>query len=95
MSAYMALEGAFDYNKTPLAPPGTKLVIHENPEKRSSWAAHGFDEWYLGPVVEHYRCYRVYANNTRAERNADTVNFFPQHTKVPRIAANDDVTTAA
>ena len=32
-SAYMALEGAFDYNKTPLAPPGTKFVIHENPDK--------------------------------------------------------------
>ena len=95
MSTYMALEGAFDYKKTPLAPPGTKVVIHEKPEKRASWATHGVDGWYLGPAVEHYRCYRVYVNNTRAERNSDIVNFFPQHTKVPSISANDATTTAA
>ena len=77
ISAYMALERAFDYKKTTLAPPGTKVVIHEKPDKRASWAAHGVDGWYLGPAVEHYRCYRVYVTNTRAERNADTVKFFP------------------
>ena len=90
----MALEGAFDYNKTPLAPPGTKVVIHEKPDKRALWAAHGVNGWYLGPAVEHYRFYRVYDNNTRAERNADTVKFSLQHTKVPSIAANDAATTA-
>ena len=95
MSAYMALEGAFNYNKTPLAPPGTKVMIHENPDKRASWAAYGVDGWYLGPALEQYRCYQVYVNNTRAERNVDTVKFSPQHTKVPSIAANDAATTAA
>ena len=95
MSAYMASEGAFDYKKTPLAPPGTKVVIHEKPDKQASWAAHGVDGWYLVPAVEHYRCYRVYVNHTRAERNADTVEFFPQHTKVPSIAANNADTTTA
>ena len=90
----MALKGAFDYNKTPLAPPGTKVVIHENPDKRVLLASHGVNGWYLGPDVKHYRCYRVYVNNTRAERDADTVKFLPQHTKVPSIAANDAATTA-
>ena len=70
-------------------------MIRKNPDKRVSWAAHGVNGWYLGPAVEHYRCYRVYVNNTRAERNADTVEFFPNHTKVPSIAANDAATTAA
>ena len=95
MSAYMALEGAFDYNKTTLAPPGTKVVIHKNPDKRSSWEAHGVDGWYIGPVLEHHRCYCVYVTNTGAERNSDTVEFFLQHTKVPSIATNDAATTAA
>ena len=31
LSAKMILEGGFDFNKTPLRPPGTKVVIHENP----------------------------------------------------------------
>ena len=29
MSAYTALEGQFDFNKTPLVPPGIKVIIHE------------------------------------------------------------------
>ena len=28
-SAYEVLEGKFDYNKTPLAPPGTKALIYK------------------------------------------------------------------
>ena len=71
----MALEGAFDYNKTLLASPGTKVVMHEKQYKRASWEAHGVNGWYIGPAVEHYRCYKVYVNNTPAERNADTVDF--------------------
>jgi hypothetical protein len=29
LSAHAQLHGIFDYNKTPLAPPGTKVIIHE------------------------------------------------------------------
>ena len=91
----MALEGAFEYNKTPLAPPGTKVVIHKNPDKRASWVAHGVDVWYLGSALERCICYRVYVTNTQAEKNSDTVEFFRQHTKAPSIAAIDAATTAA
>ena len=45
--------------------------------------------------MEHYRCYRVYVTNTRDKQNSDTVNFFPQHTKVPSIAAIKAATTTA
>ena len=72
-----------------------KVVIHEKPDKRASWASHGVNGWYLGPEMEHYCCYRVYVTNTRAERNSDTVEFFPQNTKVHSIAAIDADTTAA
>ena len=34
LSAYEILEGVFDYNKHPLAPPGCKALIHEAPTKR-------------------------------------------------------------
>lgn len=36
-SAHEALHGPFDYNKTPLAPPDIKVVIHEKPGQRNSW----------------------------------------------------------
>jgi hypothetical protein len=31
LSAYTQLSGAFDYNATPLVPPGIKCIIHEKP----------------------------------------------------------------
>ena len=30
MSAHTAIEGQFDFNKTPLEPPGTKVLVHKN-----------------------------------------------------------------
>ena len=91
----MALEGTFDYNKTPLAPSVTNIVVHEKPNKRASWASHNVDGWYLGPAMDHYCCYCVYVINTRAECNSEIVDFLPQHTKVPGIDAINAATTAA
>jgi hypothetical protein len=83
VSAYTMLEGNFDFNKTPVAPPGTKIIIHEKPQQRGSWDPHGIDGWYLGPAMEHYRCYSVYANATQAEHTSDTIEFFPQKVSMP------------
>ena len=41
LSAYSHLFGQFDFNQTPLAPPGTKVLIHEKPRQRPTWAPHG------------------------------------------------------
>jgi hypothetical protein len=37
ISAQEAINGKFDFNATPLAPPGSKVVIHEKPGQRNSW----------------------------------------------------------
>jgi hypothetical protein len=58
LSAYAQLHGNFDFNWMPLAPPGTR-VVHIKPDKRKSWDPHGNTSWYTGPVMEHYRCYRI------------------------------------
>ena len=41
MSVCTALEGEFNYERTPLATPGMKLLMHKKPNKRSSWSCHG------------------------------------------------------
>ena len=46
------------------------------------WVKHGVRGWYIGPAIEHYRCYCVYIPHKRAEGTADTVEFFLAHTKV-------------
>ena len=81
ISAYTVLEGIFDFNKTPLAPLGTKVILHEKLSQKLSWYLHGTEGWYLGQALEHYRCYRVFVNKTKDERVTDTFEFFPW--KVP------------
>ena len=48
LSAYAQLHGQFDLNATPIAPPGIKIVTHNKPDKRASWAPHGAEGWYVG-----------------------------------------------
>jgi hypothetical protein len=36
MSAYAQLNGHFDFNRTPIAPPGTRVIAHEKPDHRAS-----------------------------------------------------------
>ena len=94
-SAYEELEGKFDYNKTPLAPPGTKALIYEAATRRASWAPHAVDGWYLGPAMKHYRCGRYFIPHTRATRIASAVKLFPTHCKMPTISEGDETIIAA
>ena len=83
LSAYAQLEGTFDFTRTPLAPPGTCVIIHEKPTIRQTWAPHGTDGWYVGPALHHYQCYRVWVPRTHAERIVDTISFFPKPSPYP------------
>ena len=78
LSAYAFLFDEFDFNATPLVPPGTHVVSHAKPEVRASWQPNGEVGWYVGPSMQHYRCVNTYFPTTRAGRNVDTVIFFQQ-----------------
>jgi Reverse transcriptase (RNA-dependent DNA polymerase). len=95
LSAYNALEGAFDFNRTPLAPPGMKVIVHEKPQQRTSWSPHGIDGWYIGPALRHYRCFTCYIPRTHATRIADTVHFIPHAAPVPAVTTADAISKAA
>ena len=43
LSAEECLNGVFDYNKTPIAPPGCKVVVHESTTNKGTWSPHGVD----------------------------------------------------
>ena len=95
LSAFSQMEGAFDFNKTPLAPVGKKLIVHEKPQSRLAWSPHGIDGWYLGPAMHHYRCYRVWTKYTRSERIADTLTCFPTLVEMPKTSSADAAVVAA
>jgi len=87
LSAWAQLHGPFDFNRTPIAPPGTHIIIHEKPSVCNSWAPHGIDCWYLGPAMDSYRCYTVWANETRSQRITDTVAWFPSKIPMPTTSS--------
>ena len=75
VSAYAHLSGPFDYNKIPLAPMGCEDQVHEKTDKRSTWAYHSVDGWYLSTSPEKYRTHLCHIKTTNIERFTDTAQF--------------------
>jgi hypothetical protein len=95
LSSEAQLNGAFDYNQTPLAPPGTKVIVHKTSSVRRSWPPHaGVDGWYIGAAPHHYRCWRVFIPQTAGERHYDTVEFIPATVPKPQLSSADAATQA-
>ena len=66
LSAHAHMLGEFNYNKTPLVPPGTKIIAHNKPSNRESWQMNGEEGWYIGPSLQHYRCVKCFFTKTRS-----------------------------
>ena len=78
-----------------MAPPGTKVVVHEKANNRLSWAGHGTEAWCIGPSPEHYRCFKCYMPMTCRERDAETVEFLLTKTPFTRVSTYDYLRQAA
>jgi hypothetical protein len=95
LSAAAHFQGLVDYNKTAFAPPGCKIIAHEKPGKRRTWAHHGQHGYSLGPAMHHYRCQNVYITTTASERIVDTLEFFPHNYQMPQLSSTDQLLMAA
>jgi hypothetical protein len=95
LSAATHIFGQYDVNRAPMAPPGTRIIAHDNPNRRRTWAPHGKDRWYIGPALEHYRCYTVYITKTLGDSIVETVEFFPEKLILPFPSPQDLATQAA
>ena len=89
LSAYTFLFGNFDFTATPLAPPGTKVVVHKKSDQRRTWELNGELGWYIGPSMHHYRCVKCYFPRSKAVRDCDTVTFFPKVVPFPEVSLTD------
>jgi hypothetical protein len=95
LSAAAHYHGLVDYNKTAFAPPGCKIIAHEKPGKRRTWAPHGQKGYSLGPAMHHYRCQNVYISTTPSERIVDTLELFPPNYQMPQLSSTDRLLMAA
>ena len=94
LSAWAQVNGTYDYNRVPLAPPGCRVLVHAKPQHRTTWAPHALDGWYVGPAVDSYRCYRIWMWDTRSIRICDTVSWFPTKVHLPCNSSTDLITTS-
>jgi hypothetical protein len=95
LSATTHIFGQYDFNRAPMARPGTRIIAHDTRSMRRTWAPHGQYGWYIGPAHEHYRCYTVYITKTRGNRIVETVDFFPDKFTLPFPSSQDLATQAA
>jgi hypothetical protein len=89
LSAAAHYHGMVDYNKTTFAPPGCKIIAHENPSQQRTWAPPGQHSYSLGPVMHHYRCQNVYISSTVSEGIVDTLEFSPHNSPMPHLSSSD------
>ena len=95
LSRYAQLHGKFKYNATPLAPPGTQVIIHEKPTVRGAWAPHGVKGWYLSPSMNHYCHHHIYVTKTKGERDSYCVDFFLHNTPLPYKSSAENAIIAS
>jgi hypothetical protein len=88
LSARELLHGHCDFNAHP---PGIKVLTHVKPHQRKTWTPHdAVEAWYVGPAMDHYRCYTVWVIATRQTRIVNSLHWFPQKILIP-IATKQDL----
>lgn len=95
LSAYAYIHGPFNFLSTPMASPGTRVIVHMHPEKRASWELNGQHGWYVVPALNHYRFVKVYIPRTKAIITSDAVEFFPHSVTFPQVKLHDYLKQAA
>ena len=57
-------------------------------EQRLTWSPHAFPAWYIGPALEHYRCYTVWNIKTRHPCHVNQLIWFPPK-PFPKLTSAD------
>ena len=95
LSTWAAMEGEYHFDATPIAPPGSEMLLHEKPNRRKSWGFNAKKAWYLGPCFQHYRSFRGLLPSTGGERISDTVRFKHHAITIPQLTPADRILEAA
>ena len=56
LSEYAYLFGPYEFNKSPMDPLGTCVIVHDKPVNCTSWVHHGTRGWYIGTSIDQYIC---------------------------------------
>jgi hypothetical protein len=65
ISAWEYFNGPFDFNETPLAPVGCRVLIYAKPATHKSWDYRAKQSFYVGPAIDHYRGCKLVKSETK------------------------------
>ena len=88
-SAWEFMCGPFNYNVTPLGPPGCRIIIHAKGTIRRTRDFKGIECFYIGPAMNHYRCYTLLRNKTQAIVVSDNIIFWHHTLNLTVLTAED------
>ena len=93
INAWTGMHNApYDHLAHPLSIFGMQCVVLENP--RPSWGPHGKDGYYVGPALQHYRCFRVLVTDTNSTRISDSIAWQPELYRMPGHSPLEVLTAA-
>ena len=95
LSAWAAMEGEFHFYTTPIAPPGSEILIHENPNRRKKFGFNEKKAWYIAPFFQHYQTFKGIMASTGAEWISDTVRFKHRAITIPQSTPANIILEAA
>ena len=93
--SYEELNGKFNWNRTPIAPLGTRGMLFIHPGRRNTFTPYCDDEFTVGRARHHYRLLEFYVPTTREYRISGTFHLNPTHWKIPTISEQDKIVVAA
>ncbi len=88
------MEGSYWFDATPMAPPGTNVLVHLKPTHCKSWSFHASNSWYISPSLKHYRCICAIMEGTGGEHLTDTFCFKHHAMAVPVITPTNQIIAA-
>ena len=89
LSAYAYFFGLYDFNKPPMAPPGTRVIVHDKTGNRTSWGHNAKRIWYIGPSIDHYRCMKCFMPAAGVVKIIDTLQYTPKAFAFPKTTIED------
>jgi hypothetical protein len=67
------------------------VLIHAKPATHKSWDYRAKQGFYLGPALDHYRCYKLVKLETKQKFISDTVEFRQAYLQIPALLAEDKI----
>jgi hypothetical protein len=91
ISAWEHFNGPFNFDATPMGPPGCWVIAHAKGSTRRSWDYRSNEGFYVGPAPDRYRCFTVIKTSTAAVIVSDTVVFQHPTLSVPTLTTTDRI----